>query len=414
MPAKGTVAVSLQMKEKQAITKEVATRYCRAKKKEKVKMLDELVATTGYNRSYATRALRLALKVPVKSKASPKRRRRRERLYDDKVVAAVTKVWVTLDMPCGKRLGPYLKTIVPILEGFNELDLDNDTRDKLISMSAATIDRLMKAERRRIDLKRRSGTKPGSLLKHQIPVRTFCDWDEDKPGFLEIDLVAHNGGNPRGDFCQTLDVTDIHSTWTETRAIKNKAQVWVFEALMDISCGLPFDINGIDSDNGSEFINNHLVKYCQDNEITFTRSRPLRKNDNCFIEQKNYTVVRKTVGYARHDTQEELDLLNEIYVHLRRYTNFFQPTMKLIEKTRTGSKIKKVYDQPKTPYQRLMDCPQITEESKAKLKSEFESINPAALKRELNALVDELFKVNINKNKSMRKEETPLTLSSTF
>jgi hypothetical protein len=377
-------------------------------------MLDELVATIGYNRSYATRALRLALKVPSKSKASPKRRRRRERLYDDKVVAALTKVWATLDMPCGKRLGPYLKTIVPILEGFNELDLDNDTRDKLISMSAATIDRLMKAERRRIDLKRRSGTKPGSLLKHQIPVRTFCDWDENKPGFLEIDLVAHNGGNPRGDFCQTLDVTDIHSTWTETRAVKNKAQMWVFEALMDISLGLPFDIKGIDSDNGSEFINNHLVKYCQDNKITFTRSRPLRKNDNCFIEQKNYTVVRKTVGYARHDTQEELDLLNEIYVHLRRYTNFFQPTMKLIEKTRIGSKIKKVYDQPKTPYQRLMDCPEITKESKAELKHEFESINPTALKRELTVLVDELFKININKNKSMRKEETPLIISSTF
>lgn len=414
MPAKGTVAVSLQMKEKQAITKEVAKRYCKAKKKEKIKMLDELVATTGYNRSYATRALRLVLKAPSKSKASPKRSRRRERLYDGVVVAALTKVWATLDMPCGKRLSPYLKTIVPILEGFNELDLDDDTRDKLISMSAATIDRLMKAERRKIDIKRRSGTKPGSLLKHQIPIRTFCDWNEDKPGFLEIDLVAHNGGNPHGDFCQTLDVTDIHTTWTETRAVKNKAQVWVFEALIDISWGLPFEIKGIDSDNGGEFINRHLVKYCQDNKITLTRSRPLRKNDNCFIEQKNYTVVRKTVGYARHDTDEELAVLNELYVHLRRYTNFFQPTMKLVEKTRIGSKIKKVYDQPKTPYQRLMNCPEITEESKAKLKSEFESINPAALKRKLNALVDELFKININKNKTMRKEETPLAISSTF
>lgn len=402
------------MKEKQAITKEVAKRYRKAKKKEKMKMLDELVATTEYNRSYATRALRLALKTEPKGRCGPKRRRRRGRTYNDVVLRALKKVWATLDMPCGKRLAPYLETIVPVMERFDELDLEGDIKDKLVSMSAATIDRLMKAERRKIDLKRRSGTKPGSLLKHQIPIRTFADWDEDKPGFLEIDLVAHNGGNPRGDFCQTLDATDIHSTWTETRAVKNKAQVWVFEALMDISKGLPFKIKGIDSDNGGEFINAHLVRYCEANKITFTRSRPLRKNDNCFIEQKNYTVVRKTVGYARHDTDEELALLNELYIHLRRYTNFFQPTMKLTQKIRIGSKVKKTYDRPKTPYQRLMDCPQIGEAAKAKLKGEYESINPAAVKRTLTALVDELFKVNVNKNKSIRKEETPLTLSSTF
>lgn len=402
------------MKEKQAITKEVAKRYAKARKKEKTKMLDELVATTEYNRSYATRALRLALKTEPKGKCRPKRRRRRDRIYNDVVLGALKKVWATLDMPCGKRLAPYLKTIVPVLEGFDELDLDEDTKDKLVLMSAATIDRLMKAERRRIDLKRRSGTKPGSLFKHQIPIRTFADWDEDKPGFLEIDLVGHEGGNPSGEFCQTLDVTDIHSAWTETRAVKNKAQVWVFNALRDISSGLPFKVKGIDSDNGSEFINNHLVRYCDENQITFTRSRPSRKNDNCFVEQKNYSVVRKTVGYARHDTDEELALLNEIYIHLRRYTNFFQPTMKLTKKIRIGSKVKKNYDRPRTPYQRLMDCPSISKAAKRKLKAEYESINPAALKRTLTRLVDELFKVNINKNKSIRKEQTPLTLSSTF
>lgn len=317
-------------------------------------------------------------------------------------------------MSCGKRLGPYLEVIVPILEGFSELDLDKETREKLVSISAATIDRLMKVERRKMDIKNRSGTKPGSLLKHQIPIRTFADWDEGRPGFLEIDLVAHNGGNPNGHFCQTLDVTDMHSAWTETRAVKNKAQVWVFEALTNISKGLPFKIKGIDSDNGGEFINAHLVKYCKEKEITFTRSRPLRKNDNCFIEQKNYTVVRKTVGYARHDTDEELDLLNEIYVHLRRYTNFFQPTMKLIEKTRIGAKVKKIFDRPKTPYQRLMDCPDITEAAKAKLKREHDSINPVALKRTVTKLVERLFKLNVNKNKLLRKEETPTVLWSTF
>jgi len=402
------------MREKQAITKEVAKRYCKAKKKDKMKMLDELVATTNYNRSYATRVLRLAPKRQNKSKGRQIRRRQRMRLYTGGVVAALRKVWAILDMPCGKRLSPYLEVIVPVLEEFKELQLDEKTRCMLVSMSAATIDRLLKVDRRRIDLKRRSGTKPGSLLKHQIPVRTFADWDEEIPGFLEIDLVAHNGGNPRGEFAQTLDITDIHSAWTETRAVRNKAQVWVFEALMDISRGLPFPIKGIDSDNGSEFINAHLVRYCDEKEISFTRSRPSRKNDNCFVEQKNYSVVRKTIGYARHDTAEELALLNEIYGHLRRYTNFFQPTMKLTRKIRTGSKVKKVYDQPKTPYQRLMDCPDITQAAKDKLKREYETINPAVLKRTLTRLVDQLFELNVTKNKSRRKEATPSTLSSTF
>ena len=205
------------MKERQAVTKEVAKRYRKAKKKEKMKMLDELVLTTGYNRSYAARALRLAPKTVSKSKSGPKKHRKKGRLYNDQVLQALRKIWAILDMPCGKRLAPYLETIVPILESFDELDLDNDTRDKLVSMSSATIDRLLRADRKRIDLKRRSHTKPGSLLKHQIPIRTFADWDENRPGFLEIDLVGHEGGNPRGDFCQTLDVTDVYSAWTADR-----------------------------------------------------------------------------------------------------------------------------------------------------------------------------------------------------
>ncbi len=178
------------------------------------------------------------------------------------------------------------------------------------------------------------------------------EWDDKRPGFVEIDLVSHDGGNPRGDYLHTLDVTDVSTGWTETQAVKNKAQVWVFEALKDIIKRVPFPILGIDSDNGSEFINNHLLRFCEEKKITFTRTRPYRKNDNCYVEHlpallrreqagKNYSVVRKTVGYYRYDTEVELNLINKLYLILRLYTNFFQPSMKLIEKVRIGSKVKK-------------------------------------------------------------------------
>jgi len=173
-------------------------------------------------------------------------------------------------------------------------------------------------------------------------------WDEKEPGFVEMDLVSHDGGSARGDYIQTLDLTDVFSGWTETRAVRNKAQVWTFQALKEIRGKLPFQMLGIDSDNGGEFINAHLLNYCKEQKITFTRSRPYKKNDNCFVEQKNYSVVRRAVGYARYDTEEELEVLNQLYESLRLYTNFFQPVMKLAEKERMGSKVKKKYDKAKT------------------------------------------------------------------
>ena len=317
-------------------------------------------------------------------------------------------------MPCGKRLAPVMKETAEKLEKFDEIKFPGSTKDKLFSISSATIDRLLSSERRKVRLKGRSWTKPGSLLKHQIPIRTFADWDEAKPGFVEIDLVAHCGGSGAGEFCQTLDMTDVTSGWTETRAVKNKAQKWVFEALEDIIATLPFPVLGIDSDNGSEFINHHLIKFCRESEITFTRSRPYRKNDNCFIEQKNYSVVRKTVGYLRHDTEEEQFVLNEIYDHLRLYTNFFQPSMKLMEKIRIGSKIKKRYDTPMTPFRRLMASPDINQEAKYELQAAYDALNPAELKRRIIGLQDKLLKLHINKKNMVRKEEPLPELTSTF
>ena len=242
-------------------------------------------------------------------------------------------------------------------------------------------------------LRGRSGTKPGSMLKHQIPIRTFADWNEKQAGFVEIDLVGHDGGDASGDYCQTLDVTDVASTWTETCAVINKAQAWVFDALKSIRTHLPFPLLGIDSDNGSEFINHHLLRYCRQEKITFTRGRSGKKNDGCFVEQKNYSVVRRAVGYARYDSVAQLRLLNELYGYLRLYTNYFQPVMKLLSKERNGAKVKKTYDEPKTPYQRLMDMSGISSENKQRLKTEYASLNPAQLKREITRLQEKLFKM---------------------
>ena len=227
----------------------------------------------------------------------------------------------------------------------------------------------------------------------------MSDWSENKPGFVEIDLVGHDGGNARGEYIQTLDITDVCTGWTETQAVKNKAQIWVFEALKDIRDHLPFELLGIDSDNGGEFINAPLLKFCEEEKITFTRTRPYRKNDNCFVEQKNYSVVRRAVGYLRYDTEKELKTLNELYKVLRLYTNFFQPVMKLIEKTRIGSKVIKKYDKAKTPYQRVLDSPYAAVKAKEKLKAEYNQLNPAELKRKITRWQNKLMELCNEKRK---------------
>ena len=321
-----------------------------------------------------------------------RRRRRRARRYDEKVQTALVRLWRIMDYICGKRLQPLLPELLPVLERYNEFSCARETRAKLLRISAASIDRLLKPERRKYELRGRAGTKPGTLLKKQIPIRTFAEWDEQRPGFVEIDLVAHDGGLAAGDYCQTLDLTDIATTWTETLAVRNKAQAWVFAALKEMRQKLPFSLLGIDSDNGSEFINKDLLEYCQKQKLSFTRSRPYRKNDNCFVEQKNYSVVRRAVGYARYDTEAQLHLLNELYATLRLYTNFFQPTMKLKAKERVGSKVIKRYDRAQTPYQRVLAAAQVSEPEKERLRAKYKTLNPAALKRKLMRLQERLIK----------------------
>jgi hypothetical protein len=393
--------VVFSMKERQAVLRELTERYRRAGKKERGAILDEAVALCGYSRSYAGRRLRCLTLHGVPQEPG---RRRRKATYGTETLVPLRTIWRTLDGLCGKRLAPYLPEIVPVLEAWGELHLTEEARERLLSVSSATIDRLLAGERRRLQLRGRSGTKPGSLLRHQIPVRTFAEWNEGEPGFLEIDLVSHDGGSSRGDWIQTLDVTDVFSGWTETRAVRNKAQRYVFAALMDIRRHLPFPLRGLDSDNGAEFINAELSRYCQQEGITFTRSRPYRRNDSCFVEQKNWTVVRKTVGYTRYDTEPELALLGELYRTLRLYTNFFLPQMKLREKMRTGATVRKRYDEAKTPYRRLLASDKLSSEEKERLTSQYVALNPVALHRTINRLQDRLAHLTRLKEQMRRKE----------
>lgn len=384
--------MELSMSERRSVTRATAKRYKEASKKWKGRILDEFVQLTGYTRCYASYVLRTWDRKAAQ-RMNRKTTRRRKRIYGNEILLALKKIWYICDCICGKRLAPYLEEIVPVLETHGELVLEKEVREKILKISASTIDRLLAKEKRKFRLKGKARTKPGTILKSQIPIRTFAGWDEHKPGFVEVDLVGHDGGSTRGDYIQTLDVTDVCTAWTETQAVKNKAQIWVLEAMRDIKNRLPFPLLGVDSDNGSEFINAHLFKFCEEEGITFTRSREYRKNDNCYVEQKNYSVVRRAVGYARHDTEEELEILNTLYQSLRPYTNFFQPVMKLIKKTRDGSKVKKVYDKAKTPYQRVLDSPYVSEESKQVLRDLYVQLNPVALKRRITELQRKLIRV---------------------
>jgi len=409
----------LDMRHKKAITKELMARYNRATKKEKGIILDEFTALTEYNRSYSSWILK-AKKEKVIGYMSAgekrirfvvdkrkKKKRKRKRTYDHDVFIALKRVWTIFDFICGKRLAPFMAEAVDKLEKHKEIDITLETREKLKKISASTIDRLLKPLKDRYKLgKGKKGTKPGTLLKGAIPIKTFADWDDAKPGFVEIDLVGHDGGNTTGDFAQSLNFTDIATCWDITVACKNKAQVHVFGATRAASVRFPFKILGIDSDNGSEFINDQMLRYCTEKGITFTRSRAYKKNDSCFVEQKNYSVVRRAVGYLRYDTEEELGLLNELYLYLGYYTNYFQPVVKLVLKTRNGSRVSKKYDVALTPYRRVLKHEDITGKIKEELKREYDVLNPADLKRKISRLQDKLLKLNSLKKTVERNDNS--------
>lgn len=388
------------MAERKAVTKQMVKRYRSAGKAEKGRLLTELCELTGWSRGHARRALRHAHAPP-----EPRPRKPRKPIYTDETIESLRKIWSVFGFVCGKRLAPFMREAITVLERCDEITLSRPVRRQLVSMSASTIDRRLALDRKRFQIKGRKGTKPGTLLKGQIPIRTFADWDEDRPGFCECDLVGHDGGSLHGEFCQTLMLTCVKTTWIEPRALPNKAQRWTYEALVDIRHRLPFPLLGLDSDNGSEFINDQLVRWCADNEITFTRSRPHRKNDNCFVEQKNWSVVRQAAGYHRYDTPAELEVLAELYSHLRLYVNFFQPSMKLVTKTRNGARVTRRYDTPTTPFRRVLASLHVAKKAKTELRRQYLELNPVELQRQITTCQTRL--LALVRRKRMRKEVSP-------
>ncbi len=353
-------------------------RYAKANKKQKGVMLDEFTQTTGCNRDYAIRLLRERYVYTTQPIRHP-----RACYYTPEDAAALEHLWELLDELCSKLLKAAIPMVLPQLRQEGTLSISETCAEHLLEISSSSIDRLL-AHRRSTGKRRHGLTKPGTWLKTHIPVRTFAERTATEPGWLDLDLVNHCGGNESGEFAHTLDMVDAYSQWVELRAVRTKAEKLVLEQFALARVELPFPLRGIHSDTGGEFINRQLYDYCGREKLTFTRSRAGKKNDNPQVEQKNYSVVRRLVGYGRYDTEKQVRQLNELYAVARLYINFFKPVMKLVSKQRKGSKVKRVYDEPKTPYQRLLDCPTLSPDAKRQLRATYKRLNLAKLKAELD------------------------------
>jgi len=380
----------MNLKSKRELLEMVRPRYLKASKVEKQKILDEFTCATGYDRKYAIRALKNKVQVQNHLKRKTKTYKT---IYRGEVVQVLEQIWEICGQICSKRLQPYLPEAIKVLERCQEIEFSKDTKELLLKISSASIDRCLRSIRTKPP-HGLSTTKPGSLLKTLIPVRTFTEWDDEQPGFMEIDLVAHCGNTTEGQYLNTLTCTDISSGWTDVTVLPRRSQEAVSEAIHRMRQRLPFPLLGIDSDNGSEFINDSLYRYCMSEEITFTRSRPYKKNDQAHVEQKNWSVVRHTVGYDRWETEQEFVLLESIYDDLRLYINFFQPSFKLIAKERIGNRTIKRYDTAKTPYQRVLERKDLSLETKARLMNLYVQLNPAELRRRIDHNTAKLWKIS--------------------
>jgi hypothetical protein len=364
-------------------TEAVRRRYREAGRREKGVILEEFTEVTGYHRKAVIRLLGRGTGPPGKRLGRPRR-------YRGEVVEALRRAWEAADHVCGKRLKPFLPELVGVLVRHGDLKVSEEVAERLGEISAATIDRVLKPYRGRRIRRPLSTTRPGSLLKRSIPIRTFSEWDEGEPGFMEVDLVAHCGESTEGFYVNTLCGVDIRTGWVECQEIWGKGQHRVRAGVHRMRGRLPFRLLGLDSDNGSEFINHRLYAYCQEEGITFTRSRPYKKNDSAHVEQKNWTVVRRVIGYDRYSSRAALAQLGRVYSYLRLYVNFFQPVMKLKHKSREGAKVRKVYDEARTPYQRVLESGALEPEQRESLERLYRSLSPVRLlddiERELQKL----------------------------
>lgn len=353
----------------------IRERYKKSSKKGKTKILDEFCEVSGLHRKSAIRRLTKATRYPRK-KAGPKA------TYGAEELVVIKTIWLHAEQICSKRLKPALPLWLPYYEQKHG-ELEETVRAKVLKLSPATIDRMLAPIRARLKPKGWCGTKPGSLLRNQIPISTN-HWDVTSPGFLEVDTVAHGGETSKGDYIWSITFTDIDSGWTENRATFNKGSAGIIVQIKDVEANLAFPMLGFDCDNGSEFINQHLLRYFSNHKtpVSFTRSRPYRKNDNAHVEQKNYTHVRQLLGYDRLSNPALVPIINSLYKEeWSQLQNFFCPSFKLLRKERFKSKTRKVYETPKTPYVRLLESSALSEASKDELRERFESLDPFKLKK---------------------------------
>lgn len=374
----------MSQKSKREYLERIYGRYQRAGREYKKKILDEFCAVCGPHRKHATRVLNQPLKAG-RSRTGPAAE------YGPEVVPHLKRIWLASDQLCSKRLAPALKLWVPF-----DAEIPEGIREKLLSISPAQIDRMLRPVRAHYPARRRGGSRPGSLVAQQIPIRTDND-DVSEPGYFEVDTVSHGGASTAGDFVWSVVFTDFATTWTEARATWNRTAAGVQENAAELESTLPFPLLGFDSDNGSEFINYGLHDFLRKRPrpVRFTRSRAYKKNDNAHVEQKNWTHVRQLLGYERLGCAEVVPLLNELYrVEWRQFQNFFCPSFKLESKERIGGKVKKKYSKPQTPYERVLGCEKVSAEAKEELRAEYARLNPFELKRNIERKLKAIFTLN--------------------
>lgn len=388
--------------------KSIQIRYRRASKELKHLILSEFCATTGYNRKYAIRKLNAQPEKEGKKTAT----RQRKPTYGHTVISVLAAVWEAAGYPCSVRLKALLALWMPWIR--KRYRITPRIEEHLLAISSRQMDRRLKSRKGRIRKRIYGRTKPGTLLKHHIPIKTD-NWDVKSPGWTEVDTVSHSGNSAEGVFGYTVNQTDILTTWVESRAILGKGEKAVVDALDEMAQAFPFQLRGIDSDNGSEFINWHLFRYCESHTIQPFRGRPYKKDDNAHIEQKNWTHVRKLMGWDRYDTQEAVDMMNDLYRNeLSLFMNLFLPSMKLLRKKRVGSRLTRVYDKPKTPLQRVEESKQGDQQKIEALKKLKDSIDPFLLAQTIETKLEHICKLadhrqSPNPAQPRKKTQKPLS-----
>jgi hypothetical protein len=381
------MAGRISMRARREVVLAVAKRYQSAERSAKGRILDELCATTGWHRKHAVRALRQHQTVSEEDAGAPRERKRR---YGATIKDALTALWEASDRVCGKRLKVMIPTLLPALERNDRLKLGTADRDRVLAISAASIDRQLGEVKLAASGGKRRRAGFSSAIRREVPIRTFNDWNNPPPGFCEVDMVAHGGTSVAGSFIQTLTMVDIATGWTECVPLVRREGALVVEAIKYLQGQFPWLLIGVDFDNDSAFMNDVVVPWCREQKLEVTRSRAYKKNDQAFVEQKNGAVVRRLMGYGRFDGVEAARVITRLYASARLYVNFFQPSFKLKEKRREGSKVIKRYHAPSTPYERALAHPHVTPAVKQQLCEQYRTLDPVALLAEIRAAQEEL------------------------